>query len=116
MTHPHGALAGAARVAAIAAALVIAGLLYTIKADLASIGAAILQRDAGPQSVNVAHQEAEMSNLKKCLCSPTLGLITVITTCARNETPEECAERHRQAIARWKAAVPDAVDCECPPD
>lgn len=90
---------------------VVGWLLVSIKADLADV---VRSLSTVPAAVTVAHHEAEMSNLKKCLCSPTLGLITIITTCTPRETPEECAERHRQAIARWKAAVPDAVECDCP--
>lgn len=107
----HEKLAGVTRLAIVLSVAGFGWLLVSIKADLADVVRSLTQV---PATLNVAHHEAEMSNLKKCLCSPTLGLITIITTCLPRETPEECAERHRLAIARWKAAVPDAVECDCP--
>jgi hypothetical protein len=107
----HDKLAGYTRLASVLTLAVLGWLLVSIKSDLASVVRSLAQL---PQSVTVAHHQADMTTLKKCLCSPTLGLIEVVTTCEPNESPEDCADRHRRAIARWKDAVPDAVECDCP--
>lgn len=107
----HEKLAGWTRLAAVLGVAVVGVLLVSIKADLADVVRTLAHV---PQALTVSHHEADMTTLTKCLCSPTLGVLRVVTTCRPEEAPADCAQRHRDAIARWKLAVPDAVECDCP--
>lgn len=107
----HEKLAGFTRLTAVLSLAVLAWLLVSIKSDLASVVASLARV---PARIEVAYHQAAMITLKKCLCSPTVGLITIITVCEPEESPADCRARHLRTIQAWKDAVPDAVECECP--
>ena len=107
----HEKLAVWTRVAAVLAAVAIGALLFTIKSDLAAISLGLVSK---PVESLVSHQPASMQSLKACLCSPTRGTITIVTTRGRDESIAEADARHLADIAAWKAQVTDAVDCPCP--
>lgn len=112
MTARHVTLGGGTRLAVAVAALGIAALLYTIKTDLGAIGAALASH-VNPGNITIAYHQANMTTLTQCLCSPTRGVIKVITTCREDETIADCDARHLRTIAAWKTQVPDAVECDC---